>query len=57
MRQVRELGGFPVPDMIVQMYKKFGAALTASNIDGVNVGRSGRPVPLCEGSFCAAVSS
>ena len=35
MKQVRELGGFPVPDMIVQMYKKFGAALTASDIDGV----------------------
>ena len=35
MKQVREMGGFPVPDMIVQMYKKFGAALTVSDIEGL----------------------
>jgi len=35
LQQVREIGGFPVQDMIVQMYKKFGAALTVSDIEGL----------------------
>eukprot|EP00277_Geminigera_cryophila_P031623 CAMPEP_0173062372 /NCGR_PEP_ID=MMETSP1102-20130122/3777_1 /TAXON_ID=49646 /ORGANISM="Geminigera sp., Strain Caron Lab Isolate" /LENGTH=526 /DNA_ID=CAMNT_0013929027 /DNA_START=1 /DNA_END=1581 /DNA_ORIENTATION=- len=37
MQRVRQLGGFPSCDMVSQMYKKFGAALSASDIDGVIV--------------------
>ena len=35
MQRIRTVGGFPAPATIVQMYKKFGDALTAADIEGV----------------------
>ena len=35
MKAVRDFSDFPTSAMVEQMYKKFGAALTASDIDGV----------------------
>jgi hypothetical protein len=36
MKAVRDFSDFPTPAMVEQMYKKFGAALTAADIDGVH---------------------